>query len=109
MVRVAEAPLEEASRFVRKPSALVPWADPYIAGLVRKLQSEARLERAAFAEAGIAVEAPMFDNRGAAMWLNDALSADLDPPSPVTGDDWDWSDDLRWTLEGEPSEGLARM
>ena len=45
VIRVAEEPrLEE--RFVRKPSTLVPWADPYIAGLVRRLQSEVRMERA---------------------------------------------------------------
>ncbi|MEM1304474.1 MAG: hypothetical protein AAGG46_06240 [Planctomycetota bacterium] len=28
-----------------RPSDLVPWADPYIAGLVRKLQAEVRSER----------------------------------------------------------------
>jgi hypothetical protein len=104
LVRVAEAPREEIARFTRKPSALVPWADPYIAGLVRKLQSEVRLERAAMASAGVMAEAPMFDDRGAARWLNDSISADLDPPSPATGDDWEWSDDLRWTFEGEPTE-----
>lgn len=28
-----------------RPSDLLPWADPYIAGLVRKLQAEVRSER----------------------------------------------------------------
>ena len=30
-----------------RPSELVPWADPYIAGLINKLQAEVRSERAA--------------------------------------------------------------
>jgi hypothetical protein len=46
----------------------------------------------------------MFDNRGATTWLSDSVSADLDPPSPATDDDWDWSDDLRWTIDSEPTE-----
>ena len=105
VIRVAEAP-PTFERFVRKPSTLVPWADPYIAGLVRRLQSEVRMERAALAEAAERIEQPadlgMFDNRGAAAWLSDSLVADLDPPSPFGDEDWDWSDQPRWTVDGEP-------
>lgn len=36
-------PRQDPSRF--RPSDLVPWADPYIASLVRKLQREVREER----------------------------------------------------------------
>jgi hypothetical protein len=104
LVRVAEQPQPEATQFVRKPSALVPWADPYIAGLVRRLQSEVRLERAAMAEAGVQAGAAMFDDRGAATWLQDPLRDDLDPPSPATDGDWEWSDEPRWTVDGEPAE-----
>jgi hypothetical protein len=107
VIRIAEEPSE---RFVRKPSTLVPWADPYIAGLVRRLQSEVRMERAALADATERGERTadlgMFDNRGAAAWLSDSLvaepTADLDPPSPFGDEDWDWSDQPRWTVDGEP-------
>ena len=105
VIRVADEPLL-TERFVRKPSTLVPWADPYIAGLVRRLQSEVRMERAALADAAERREQPadlgMFDYRGAAAWLNDSLVADLDPPSPFGDEDWDWSDQPRWTVDGEP-------
>ena len=47
---VIEVPAEMAAlspqargRF--RPSQLLPWADPYIAGLVRKLQDDVRYER----------------------------------------------------------------
>ena len=32
-------------RLAPRPSELVPWADPYIASLIEKLQTEVRLER----------------------------------------------------------------
>jgi hypothetical protein len=39
---------EDSTRDLRpKPSELVPWADPYIASLVRKLQDEVRADREA--------------------------------------------------------------
>lgn len=101
MVRVAEQPPVESARFVRKPSALVPWADPYIAGLVRRLQSEVRMERALAQDRS--AEAAMFDDRGATHWLHDSIHAELDPPSPADGD-WEWSDQPRWTVDGEPEE-----
>lgn len=34
----------EAASDRRRPSELLPWADPYIAGLVRKLQAEVRTD-----------------------------------------------------------------
>lgn len=38
--RMSQGTEEASPRF--KPSDLVPWSDPYIAGLVRNLQSEVR-------------------------------------------------------------------
>ncbi|RIK73376.1 MAG: hypothetical protein DCC67_17990 [Planctomycetota bacterium] len=99
VVRVAERPMPEAVRFERRPSDLVPWADPYIAGLVRRLQSEVRMERARQRPRPAAELA--FDNRGASQWLDDSLHGELDPPSPADGD-WEWSDRPRWTTDGEP-------
>jgi hypothetical protein len=79
IVRVADEPLVARERFVRKPSQLVPWADPYIAGLVRRLQSEVRMERAA--------------------------KADLDPPSPTMGDeDFEWFDLPRFDFDRDIKE-----
>ena len=79
VVRVAEAPSAGGPRFGRKPSQLVPWADPYIAGLVRRLQSEVRMERAA--------------------------KADLDPPSPMTADeDFEWFDLPRFDFDRDIPE-----
>jgi hypothetical protein len=107
LVRVAEAPPQASPQFIRKPSALVPWADPYIAGLVRRLQSEVRLERAARFN-GIdsrqkVTELAMFDSRGAAAWLP-SETADLEPPSPTLDGEWEWGDQPRWTVDGEPEE-----
>jgi hypothetical protein len=104
VVRVAEEPAVESRRFIRKPSALVPWADPYIAGLVRRLQSEVRMERAAEADRHESAETAMFDNRGACHWLDQSVRADFDPPSPSFDGDWEWSDKPRWTVDGEPVE-----
>lgn len=101
LVRVAEEPVADGLRFTRKPSALVPWADPYIAGLVRRLQSEVRLERARAAQAAAAPS--LFDSRGASQWLDDSIQSDLDPPSPADGD-WEWPDRPWWTFEGEPQD-----
>lgn len=69
-----------------RPSELLPWADPYIAGLVTQLQDEVRREqrRAALAKARERRQAG-----GAAAWPK----ADLDPPSPQTDFDWSREDD----------------
>ena len=107
VIRIAKTPTATSERFVRKPSTLVPWADPYIAGLVRRLQSEVRMERAALAESAShnehAAGLDMFDSRGAAAWLSDSLTGDLDPPCPFGDEDWQWSDEPRWTVDGEPA------
>jgi hypothetical protein len=107
VVQVADKPRQASNRWVCKPSALLPWADPYIAGLVRRLQSQVRMERAARAESTAAMgqaERAMFDHRGAAIWLNQSIVADLDPPSPLADEEWDWSDHPHWTIDGEPGE-----
>ena len=48
-VRIDVPGVSRSNRLAYKPSELVPWADPYIAGLVRRLQSEVRFERAVVA------------------------------------------------------------
>ena len=95
VIRVAERPEAIAAicnRLTTKPSALVPWADPYIAGLVRRLQSEVRMERAQFGQAGDGGRLATLER------------ADLEPPSPAVDSDWDWWDGPRWTIDGEPAE-----
>jgi hypothetical protein len=108
VVRVAVRPEESRARFFHKPSALVPWADPYIAGLVRRLQSEVRLERAALAQPSSrsdgAAGLELFDDRGAALWTNRMVVDDLDPPSPCEDAEVDWTDMPRWAADGEPTE-----
>jgi len=92
LVRVAEEPQESFAGLAPRPSALLPWADPYIAGLVRRLQSEVRMERAAFAESWP-------DRRRSRQ-----IAGDLEPPNPFVDGDWDWCDEPRWTVEGECEE-----
>ena len=104
VVRVAEdAPQIDSSRYIRKPSTLVPWADPYIAGLVRRLQSEVRMERAEAAERGEEPATEMFDNRGAIAWLAQSAVADLDPPSPAIDEEFTWNEMPRWSFDEEPA------
>ena len=104
IVRVAEDSQVDSSRYIRKPSTLVPWADPYIAGLVRRLQSEVRMERAEAADRGETLGSELFDERGAAAWLAQSAVADLDPPSSTMDDDWQWSEMPRWSFDEEVSE-----
>jgi hypothetical protein len=107
IVRVAEAPSVAVERLVRKPSQLLPWADPYIAGLVRRLQSEVRMERAAEAERSERLsDLEMFDNRGAVGALKHASPvADLDPPGPMTADeDFEWFDVPRFDFDRDITE-----
>lgn len=80
-VRVDEPGVCPHNRLAFKPSELVPWADPYIAGLVRRLQSEVRFERASFAP-----------------------EADLEPSRPSVESDWDGWDQPRWTMDEAPVE-----
>ncbi|HMP08191.1 MAG TPA: hypothetical protein PJ982_17720 [Lacipirellulaceae bacterium] len=65
-------------RLSYKPSELVPWADPYIAGLVRRLQSEVHFERAS---------------------RLDQPRCDLEPAAPALEPDWDSWDQPRWSGE----------
>ncbi len=71
-----------ANRFSTRPSDLVPWADPYIARLVHRLQDEVRNERATWTQ------------KSSCHTAQD-LRADLDPPSPVTDSDGG-IEDTRW-------------
>ncbi len=77
-----------SNRMTYKPSTLVPWADPYIAGLVRRLQSEVRFERAAAPVSRVAADS----------------YADLEPPSPSIDTDWDAWDQPRWNVDGTTQE-----
>jgi hypothetical protein len=89
IVRVAEEPAAATERLVRKPSTLLPWADPYIAGLVRRVQSEVRMERAAMADGVLKHASPV---------------ADLDPPSPMTEEDFEWFDVPRFDFDRDIPE-----
>jgi hypothetical protein len=77
---------ELVSSRLRRPSDLLPWADPYIARLVQNLQEEVRFERSS-APGGWRSTAP--------------LQADLEPPSPVPESDWDWKEEPRWSFSDE--------
>lgn len=103
VVRVSERPDLIVPRRVRRPSALLPWADPYIAGLVERLQNEVRRERTGFVaelprQSRIADYAT-FDARGASRPV-----ADLEPPSPGVEPDWDWWERPQWSVGDEPTE-----
>ena len=69
-----------------RPSDLLPWADPYIARLVTKLQDEVRDERS--------------QTRRVSR-IAGACLAELEPPSPSTDNDWDWNDEPRWSMHDE--------
>jgi hypothetical protein len=90
-VRIDEPGVSRSNRLAYKPSELVPWADPYIAGLVRRLQSEIHFERAT-AMSAVATGAAVGEH------------ADLEPPSPTFDADWEAWDQPRWTLDDEPTE-----
>jgi hypothetical protein len=92
-VRIDEPGVSRGNRLAYKPSALVPWADPYIAGLVRRLQSEVRFERATVTMGAAAMAGTTGDVR-----------ADLEPPSPSFDSDWEAWDQPRRNVEDEPTE-----
>ncbi|MCH2113903.1 MAG: hypothetical protein MK171_03175 [Pirellulales bacterium] len=74
-------------RFSTRPSELVPWADPYIAQLVSKLQREVRSERLRYASTERGASAPHYE---------------LEPPCPTADDSkWEWHEQPRWTLNEE--------
>lgn len=87
-VRVDAPGVSRISRIAYKPSELVPWADPYIAGLVRRLQSEVRFERATLVAAPVGAD----------------LHVDLEPPAPSFDADWDAWDPPRWSEPSDPAE-----
>lgn len=94
-IRVDEPGISRGNRLAYKPSTLVPWADPYIAGLVRRLQSEVRFERAAVvADSHVAVGSSVAAGP----------YADLEPPSPSLDADWDAWDLPRWNSDSEQAE-----
>lgn len=67
---------------LERPSNRLPWSDPTIARLVANLQDEVRNERR---------------QTKLARRINPAPVADLDPPSPMLDDNWEWRDQPRWT------------
>lgn len=69
-----------------RPSDLLPWADPYIARLVTKLQAEVRDERT--------------QSRVVSRIAGTCL-AELEPPTPNLDDDFDWSDEPRWSFSDD--------
>ncbi|MCG8450613.1 MAG: hypothetical protein MI725_13675 [Pirellulales bacterium] len=73
------------SRFSSRPSDLIPWADPYIAQLVRNLQNEVRSARRNWSD--------FVRTRG-------VLQADLEPPCP-SSTEWDWEEERRWTFRDD--------
>jgi len=75
IVRVQNQDLDngQPSRFSTRPSRLLPWADPCIARLVRKLQDEVRDERA----------------------IGSRFRAELDP-LPATDPEGEWTESLGW-------------
>jgi hypothetical protein len=91
-VRIDEPAAGRRNRLAAKPSELVPWTDPYIAGLVRRLQSEVRFERATLAPTHATV-LPASDPR-----------ADLEPPSPAFDADWETWDRPNWAPGDEPRD-----
>ncbi len=69
-----------------RPSDLLPWADPYIARLVSKLQEEVRVQR---------MQTSLIPP------VADSCLAELEPPSPRTDHDWEWQDEPRWSQHEE--------
>lgn len=103
VIRVSERPDLIVPRRVQRPSTLLPWADPYIAGLVERLQNEVRRERTGFVAAQPSqsrlADYAKFDARGACR-----VVADLEPPSPGVDADGDWWERPQWSIDGEPTE-----
>ncbi len=78
-----------------RPSDLLPWADPYIARLVTKLQDEVRDERTQ-----TRIRDERTQTRKVSRISGNCL-AELEPPSPSTDNDGDWNDEPRWSLYDE--------
>ncbi len=82
---VEDRTLSSSNRFSSRPSDLLPWADPYIARLVYRLQDEIRSERQ----------------------VASGILSELDPPSPSTDTDWDGPEETRWTLYDDVSPDFS--
>lgn len=99
VVRVPEDTSFTTQRHGARPSDLVPWADPYIAGLVRKLQQEVRQERTP----GRGMLRPISPN-------DQSVVCDLDPPSPLFDpqpviSDWTDRGGPQWPVDDRCAEG----
>jgi hypothetical protein len=81
---VIEVPVNPTLEFEseERPSNRLPWSDPTIARLVANLQDEVRNERR---------------QEKLSLRTKNVAVADLDPPSPLLEDEWDWRDQPRWT------------
>jgi hypothetical protein len=83
----------------------LPWADPYIAGLVRRLQSEVRRERAGLTANDAAGDQwSMFTDRGAYRGVLAEPRADLEPPTPADETEWEWYERPQWSVDGDSVE-----
>ena len=82
----ASNPRQNLPRLDSRPSDLLPWADPYIARLVTKLQDEVRDERT---------------QSRVVSRISDTCLAELEPPSPSTENDWEWQNEPRWPHHDE--------
>lgn len=81
---VIQVPVNESFELEtqERPSNRLPWSDPTIARLVANLQDEVRSER----------------RQAKLSWrTSNAPVADLDPPTPMLDEDWDWREGPRWT------------
>lgn len=81
IVRVPE--FGPTARRLRRPSDLLPWADPYIARLVQNLQEQVRHERLTARRRWTAAS---------------PVRCELEPPSPATSPDWQEMEEPRWTF-----------
>ena len=90
---VVEVPVVSSrGRRMGSPRDLLPWADPYIAGLIRKLQAEVRAERA---ERGITKRL-----RGAS-----SLQSEATPPNGEGRLDFDVADYDAWPRREDMPNG----
>ena len=87
-----------------RPKDLLPWADPYIAGLVHKLKAEIMAERSARVERFRQMALSDRMNAEIEEALFYGLSADLEPPLPDS-EPADFHDNFpfrnNWPLPGE--------
>lgn len=108
IIEHVEQSLPTHHRLAERPSTLLPWADPYIAGLVHRLQREVRSERAGLrttaSRESQAADRWMFNDRGVCRLLSSSPTAELEPPSPALDPDWNWWERPQWSVDGEPGE-----